>query len=67
MSGELTTTSLAVELTDNALQALTEQRNQLKKFIQVQLEKDVDFGTIPGTPKPTLYKPGAEKLANILS
>jgi hypothetical protein len=24
--------------------------------------KDVDYGVIPGTPKPTLFKPGAEKL-----
>ncbi len=27
--------------------------------------KDVDYGVIPGTPKPSLYKPGAEKLLNI--
>lgn len=26
------------------------------------MEKDVDYGVIPGTDKPTLYKPGAEKL-----
>ena len=65
MSGESTTNTLAVELTENVLQALTEQRNQLKKFITHQLTKDSDFGVIPGTPKPSLYKPGAEKLANI--
>jgi hypothetical protein len=27
------------------------------------MKKDVHFGTIPGTPKPTLYKPGAEVIA----
>lgn len=26
------------------------------------MKEGQDFGTIPGTPKPTLYKPGAEKL-----
>jgi ribosomal protein L37AE/L43A len=26
------------------------------------MQRDVDFGVIPGTDKPTLYKPGAEKL-----
>ncbi len=26
------------------------------------MKKDVHYGTIPGTPKPTLYKPGAEQL-----
>jgi len=25
----------------------------------------VDYGTIPGTPKPTLYKPGSEKLLSM--
>lgn len=36
------------------------------KVIQEILEhvmiKDVHYGTIPGTPKPTLYKPGSEKI-----
>lgn len=27
------------------------------------MKKDVHYGTIPGTPKPTLYKPGAETIA----
>lgn len=27
------------------------------------MKKDVHYGTIPGTPKPTLYKPGAEVIA----
>jgi hypothetical protein len=57
--------NLAVELTSSAVSALSTQRIQLKEFIQNQLVKDVDYGIIPGTPKPTLYKPGAEKLANI--
>ena len=29
----------------------------------VKLERDVDFGVIPKTTKPSLYKPGAEKIA----
>jgi hypothetical protein len=32
---------------------------EVMKSVMVQ---DVDYGTIPGTPKPTLFKPGAEKL-----
>jgi hypothetical protein len=40
------------------------QRYQdMKDFISGVLRKDVDFGIIPGTSKPTLLKPGAEKLA----
>ena len=33
-----------------------------KDFIKSVLVDGVDYGTIPGTAKPTLYKPGAEKL-----
>lgn len=32
------------------------------KFSQSILKTGLDYGTIPGTPKPTLYKAGAEKL-----
>lgn len=57
--------NLAVELTSSAVSALSNQRIQLKEFIKNQLVKDVDYGRIPGTAKDTLYKPGAEKIANI--
>lgn len=30
------------------------------------LHEGIDFGTIPGTQKPTLYKPGAEKITKLL-
>lgn len=33
------------------------------EFVKGIMKEGTDFGTIPGTPKPTLYKPGAEKLA----
>ena len=39
--------------------------NKMKKFVQEVMEEGRDFGTIPGTPKPTLYKPGAEKLTSL--
>lgn len=32
---------------------------------ETKLVRDVDFGTIPGTTKPSLYKSGALKIANI--
>lgn len=38
---------------------------QLQEFIKSVMVKDEDYGTIPGTPKPTLLKPGAEKLCEI--
>lgn len=36
----------------------------MKDFVESILHQDVDFGIIPGTNKPTLYKPGAEKLSS---
>lgn len=37
--------------------------NLVQEVMQGVMKKDVHYGTIPGTPKPTLYKPGAEVLA----
>ena len=31
---------------------------------QVDLKRDVDFGVVPGTKQPSLYKSGAQKIAN---
>lgn len=47
---------------------LEEFRANIKAIEQVvheYLVEGEDWGTIPGTPKPTLYKPGAEKLCDL--
>lgn len=44
------------------LNAFGEQRQMLTEFVAKQLRREVDFGVVPGTPKPSLFKPGAEKL-----
>ncbi len=49
------------------LEVVKAQRELLKEFIRSQLVLDTDFGTIPGTRKPTLFKPGAEKLAKLFN
>lgn len=36
--------------------------NDFVAFTKSILKEGLDFGVIPGTPKPSLYKPGAEKL-----
>lgn len=36
-------------------------------FVSAQMVKGVDYGVIPGTKKPTLLKPGAEKLCRLFS
>lgn len=40
-----------------------EQVSSIQKLMKLAMKKDVHFGTIPGTNKPTLYKDGAEKLS----
>ena len=39
---------------------------QFQQVVQKQLKQNHDFGVIPGTPKPTLLKPGAEKILMLL-
>lgn len=51
------------------LQAVNQQLqsiNQFQTIVKKTLQKDQDYGVIPGTNKPTLLKPGAEKLLMIL-
>lgn len=37
-----------------------------QKLVQMELHEGSDFGVIPGTKKPTLLKPGAEKIIKLL-
>lgn len=58
---ELTTTETAALSLD-----LTGVKDHYKLFNQFKSDickKDIDYGKIPGTDKPTLYQPGAQKLA----
>jgi hypothetical protein len=40
--------------------------NQFQQLIHSQLNQNQDFGIIPGTKKPTLLKPGAEKILMLM-
>lgn len=49
--------------------ALSGQLQQITKFqmaVQSQFQQNMDYGVIPGTSKPTLLKPGAEKIVMLL-
>lgn len=48
-----------------SLSELETQRKKLIEFVRTQLVDGVDFGLIPGTKRPSLFKPGAEKLAKL--
>jgi predicted RNA-binding Zn-ribbon protein involved in translation (DUF1610 family) len=46
--------------------ALARQRlTEFQQFVKEYLVENEDFGIIPGTPKPTLLKPGADKLCEL--
>ncbi len=42
--------------------AIRAQVNLIQEVMQAVMKEGTHFGTIPGTPKPSLWKPGAEKL-----
>jgi hypothetical protein len=50
-------------LTVDEAVALVEQK---REFMRRVMREGEHFGTIPGTPKPTLYKPGAELLLSVM-
>lgn len=49
---------------ERRLAELRSGRERVKKIQEALMVLDVDYGLIPGTPKPTLLKPGAEKLCD---
>jgi len=57
-------TALDIDL-DHVAAGLTKIQ-AFQSLVRKQLVPDHDFGTIPGTPKPSLWKPGAEKLCKLL-
>lgn len=44
------------------IEQAVERHQSLVKFVSTLMREDKDFGKVPGTDKPTLFKPGAEKL-----
>lgn len=52
--------ALAVRLTD-----MQENRRLTREFFKSVMEEGTDYGVIPGTDKPTLFKPGAEGLCEL--
>src|SRR5579859_1308606 len=46
-----------------SLDVLKDQLQELERFKREIMVEGVDYGVIPGAPKPTLLKPGAEKLS----
>ncbi|KKN10021.1 hypothetical protein LCGC14_1040760 [marine sediment metagenome] len=41
---------------------VVDQVNRIQEVMRQVMKKDIHYGVIPGTKKPTLYKPGSEKI-----
>jgi hypothetical protein len=55
--------------TDINVDDVSRKFEAIRKFqvlVQKQLKENIDYGVIPGTSKPTLYKAGAEKISKLL-
>jgi len=65
---ELQTTSLSIIENVNLqqVQGTLTKIAQFQQLVQNQLRQNHDYGIIPGTPKPTLLKPGAEKILMLM-
>jgi hypothetical protein len=48
-----------------SIQQAVERFNSVVEFVRTVMREGVDYGRIPGTDKPTLLKPGAEKLCTL--
>jgi hypothetical protein len=65
---EVTTKELAViegeykEIQPFDIRAMKDMRKMMVAYVRQAMKEGLDYGTISGTGKPTLYKPGAEKL-----
>lgn len=53
-----------VKLTDVAIETITHNIKQAEKLVFNVLEKDIDYGRLPGTPQDSLWDPGASKIHN---
>jgi hypothetical protein len=65
--GEIVAAESIAPIYQNALSTTAQHYQTMVTNVQTQMVKDVDYGVIPGTKKPTLLKPGAEKLSRLFS
>lgn len=57
----------AVDVHPDIVRKKLESIRAFQDLIRSELKEGQDYGTIPGTPKPTLLKPGAEKIVKIMN
>lgn len=58
---------LSITETRRSKEQMLAQRAAIVDAMAHVMRKEIDYGTIPGTPKPTLYKPGSEKILSMFN
>lgn len=53
---------VAAQAYEMTVRDMVEQVTKIQEVMSALMKPDTHYGVIPGTPKPTLFKPGAEKL-----
>lgn len=66
MSNEINSLSIIEQTDMTAFKATMGKIGQFQKLVRENLQDGKDYGTIPGTSKPTLFKPGAEKILMLM-
>lgn len=63
---QLNSNSIIETVSIAQVQSIMQKISQFQKVVQQTLHQNHDFGIIPGSDKPTLLKPGAEKILMML-
>src|SRR5690554_2895547 len=59
---QMNSLSIIENISLQQIQGTLTKNTQFQQLVQSQLKQNHDYGVIPGTPKPTLLKPRAEKI-----
>ncbi|RNC62799.1 MAG: hypothetical protein AWM53_02018 [Candidatus Dichloromethanomonas elyunquensis] len=63
---EITGLSIIESINPSVMTTSLQKIHQFQQLVQSQMKQNHDYGIIPGTEKPTLLKPGAEKILMLM-
>jgi len=63
---EVNSLSIIESVDISSIESTTRKINEFQAIVKKNLKQDKDFGIIPGCSKPTLLKPGAEKILMLM-
>ena len=63
---EVNSLSIIENVDIKSVESTTRKINEFQTIVRKNLKKDKDYGIIPGCEKPTLLKPGAEKILMLM-